>query len=86
LQDFGLVSSSDEKLKSTSLGELSSVFYLKHETINLFNKKINNKVGLDELLRILASAFEYKETPVRHNEEIHNEKLGQACIFKPNPK
>lgn len=64
------------------MGFISSTYYLRHQTVAKFNNDLREGLGFKEVLRILADAEEFKETPLRHNEDIHNKELSDIAPFK----
>ena len=59
----------------TELGFISSSYYLKHTTVKRFSDSMKAGMRYPELLRLMSEADEFKETPLRHNEDIHNMEL-----------
>lgn len=55
------------------MGRIASFYYLAHQTMLLFNGKLQANLPLDQLLRVLCDAYEYNQQPVRHNEDLLNE-------------
>lgn len=68
------------------LGFLASFYYIKHETINFFEKSLNENLSLMNLVDILSKAKEFDEVPVRHNEDNYNEGLAKICPYPVNKK
>ena len=66
----------------SELGFVASAYYLKHQTVNKFNKDLVKGLNFKEVLRILSEAEEFKETPLRHNEDIHNKELSDIAPYK----
>jgi len=56
-------------------GHISSMYYLKHETIRSFTTSLSPTMSYADVLITLCSASEYSELPVRHNEDLLNAKL-----------
>uniref|UniRef100_T1L4H7 Activating signal cointegrator 1 complex subunit 3 n=1 Tax=Tetranychus urticae TaxID=32264 RepID=T1L4H7_TETUR len=71
----------DRTLYATPLGRISSFYYLNHKTVRMFQDQLSNDIKIERLLHILASAAEYNELPVRHNEDLLNEDLAKKCRF-----
>jgi len=69
-----------------SLGFLASYYYISHETINFFDKNINENLSIMSLIDILSKAKEFNEVPVRHNEDNYNEGLAKICPYPVNKK
>ncbi|KAL7288666.1 hypothetical protein TKK_0017394 [Trichogramma kaykai] len=64
------------------LGRIASYYYLSHQTIAMFNEKLQDNISLEECLRVMCDAHEYDELPVRHNEDLLNEELAKMCKYK----
>ncbi|KXS12052.1 Sec63-domain-containing protein [Gonapodya prolifera JEL478] len=69
-------------LRSTTLGQIASYYYLNHRTMRIFKDQIretypskNSGGWFAHLLRVLCDSVEYAELPVRHNEDIMNKEL-----------
>lgn len=56
----------------TELGFISSSYYLTHKTVKKFNVRMESGMEFKDLLRLVSDAEEFKLTPLRHNEDIHN--------------
>lgn len=72
-------------VESTTLGKIASFYYLSHETILLFHDQLSKNITLENLFIVLTLAKEYAELPVRHNEDLLNEKLSKQCPLPVNP-
>ncbi len=68
------------------LGFLASFYYIRHETINFFDKNLSDKLSIMDLIDILSKAKEFDEVPVRHNEDNFNEGLAKICPYPVNKK
>ena len=84
LQEQGCLTFTQEKdveFKSTYLGFVASYYYMKVETIALYQKVLaglisqNIPLDHDTVLRLLAMSLEFLELPVRHNEDTQNSQL-----------
>ena len=69
-------------VRSTPYGKIASFYYISHETVNEFKKKLKEKLGFEEIIAILSNAKEFSGLPVRHNEDILNESLNQMVQYK----
>ena len=49
------------------MGFIASTYYLRHQTVHKFSNDIKPGMSFKDLLRVLADAEEFKETPLRHN-------------------
>ena len=68
------------------LGFLASYYYIKHETISYFEKKLTENLSIYGLVDLLSKAKEFDEVPVRHNEDNYNEGLAKICPFPVDKK
>jgi activating signal cointegrator complex subunit 3 len=57
---------------ATSLGRISSFYYISHKTIAIFDHRLHPNCTPYEIIQILSCAAEYDELPVRHNEDNMN--------------
>eukprot|EP01125_Pyxidicula_operculata_P022548 TRINITY_DN928_c0_g1_i3.p1 TRINITY_DN928_c0_g1~~TRINITY_DN928_c0_g1_i3.p1 ORF type:complete len:2094 (-),score=618.62 TRINITY_DN928_c0_g1_i3:183-5534(-) len=64
-------------LYPTTLGRISSYYYLHYKTMEIFFSQLNESVSDELLLNILCSTSEYEDLPVRHNEDLHNKTLAE---------
>lgn len=60
---------------STSLGRIASFYYISHKTICVFDQNIHANCTPYDVIKILSSASEYDELPVRHNEDNLNRQV-----------
>ncbi|CAB3373375.1 Hypothetical predicted protein [Cloeon dipterum] len=67
---------------STSLGRISSYYYISHKTIALFDNRLHPDCLPYEIIQLLSSATEYDELPVRHNEDNINGELNKLVRVK----
>lgn len=58
-------------------GQLASVYYLKYSTMQLFSQRLARGSSAEELLDVLCCSSEYKDLPLRHNEDKLNEELAK---------
>lgn len=56
----------------TSMGRISSYYYLSHKTMRQFADQLNSTNTFEEVLKIMCDAHEFEEHPVRHNEDNYN--------------
>lgn len=75
-------SKEDQGLSTTTLGKLSSFYYLSHETIQHLGEKIKSDSQIDQLIKILSDSKEFSGLPVRHNEDVLNEALTHLVPIK----
>ena len=71
----------DYNLIPTFCGYTASFYYINHHTIKTFYGMIKANMGIYDLIKTLASSEEYKEVPVRHNEDTLNEALANICPY-----
>lgn len=60
---------------STELGRIASHFYIKYDSIAMYNKNLNEFISQIDLLRIFAMSDEFKNISVRQEEKNEIEKL-----------
>ncbi|XP_015759124.1 PREDICTED: activating signal cointegrator 1 complex subunit 3-like [Acropora digitifera] len=70
---------------ATTLGRISSYYYLSHLTLRMFNERLHADCSLPDLIQILASTEEYSQLPVRHNEDIINGELAPSLPLEVDP-
>ncbi|ORY79832.1 antiviral helicase SLH1 [Protomyces lactucae-debilis] len=68
-------------LRATSLGKITSYYYLSHKTIRKFVEQVCDKATFEQALRWLSEATEFDEQPVRHNEDLVNAELAKLLRF-----
>lgn len=56
----------------TSMGRISSYYYLSYQSMRHFADKLNSNNNFEEVLQIMCYAHEFNEHPVRHNEDKYN--------------
>ena len=66
-------------MEATTLGRISSYYYLSHETVRDFADSLSSTMTIPELLEVLCNASEYEQLPVRHNEDLINADLAKLC-------
>ncbi|XP_015598741.1 activating signal cointegrator 1 complex subunit 3 [Cephus cinctus] len=71
----------EQSLYPLSMGRIASFYYLSHQTMSVFEERLQKNLPLEEYVRILCEAYEYNELPVRHNEDILNEELAKMCRY-----
>jgi activating signal cointegrator complex subunit 3 len=90
LQDAGClrVEPSDGAVHTLPLGRLASLYYLKHQTMATFSKKleIGGAEDVRGALETMCAAAEYDELPVRHNEDVLNAGLAGEVRWRPDMK
>jgi activating signal cointegrator complex subunit 3 len=68
---------------STYLGKIASTYYLSHQSVRAFTRVMSSgTLAFAELLKLLADCHEYRNVPVRHNEDKMNEELAQRVPLK----
>lgn len=56
-------------LQSTLLGRIAAHFYVKHDSMQIYNSTVKATVGVIELLRIFSLSKEFEHVPVREEEK-----------------
>eukprot|EP00055_Hartaetosiga_balthica_P010039 m.41520 g.41520 ORF g.41520 m.41520 type:complete len:2056 (-) comp7002_c0_seq1:116-6283(-) len=81
LDQSGCVLIDDEtnSLEPTTLGRITSYYYLKHETMREFSQEMQAGMSVEQLLTVLTNAEEFDELPVRHCEDELNAELAKKC-------
>jgi replicative superfamily II helicase len=92
LTDAGCVTmKNDFDLAPTTLGKISSYYYLDYRTVAMFKRELDKwpapaedasedealYADISTLTLLLCNAYEFSELPVRHNEEILNAELAE---------
>ncbi|KAL3290201.1 hypothetical protein HHI36_023560 [Cryptolaemus montrouzieri] len=70
-----VISPTEISYESTFLGHLAAKYYLTYKTVVFFNKEIQEKSSIVDLLITMCKAEEYALFPVRHNEDKINKQL-----------
>ncbi len=65
----------ESEVSPLNLGMIAAFYYLKHTTVDTFNRSLTAKVKLKGLLDILTSAAEFDLLPVRSREDAQLKKL-----------
>ena len=80
------IRTSDEtgEVEPTTLGRICSYYYLSHHTMKLFEETMRPDDDIERLLHVLASAHEFNELPVRHNEDKLNAELSHDVPLSVN--
>lgn len=86
LEDAGCISYDYEtgELYSLPAGQIASLYYLKHETLAIFKKRLTSGMKPKDILDSLCSAMEYEELPVRHNEDKLNAGMVDVVRYPPD--
>lgn len=74
--------SEDGGFAPTSLGKITSFYYLSHKTTRNFIGKACADASFDSTLQWLSEASEFDEQPVRHNEDLVNAELAKELRYK----
>ncbi|NXK30981.1 ASCC3 protein, partial [Piprites chloris] len=75
----------NRSIEPLTYGRIASYYYLKHPTIGMFKEQLKPESNIEELLLILTNADEYKDLPVRHNEDQMNSELAKHLPIEVNP-
>jgi Sec63 Brl domain len=54
----------DDNVETTAAGQIASLYYLHHETMDLLVNSMSSASDFKELLQIVCSAAEFDELPV----------------------
>ena len=73
-------------LEPTTLGRIASYYYLHYTSIQVFQREISESAGVRELLQALCNTHEYKDLPVRHNEDRLNSDLIDIVRWPPDKR
>ncbi|PRP78838.1 activating signal cointegrator 1 complex subunit 3 [Planoprotostelium fungivorum] len=71
------ISVEDDAITPLTMGRITSFYYLHYTTAQLFATKIDKDCDLKKTMKTLTEASEYRELPVRHNEDKLNEELSR---------
>jgi activating signal cointegrator complex subunit 3 len=88
------IKSENDILESTTLGKITSYYYLDYRTTSLFVNglhSISNATTvmtekLEQYSRLICDAYEFSEIPVRHNEDVLNVELSQSARWYVDPQ
>lgn len=62
-------------LQATTLGKIASHYYIKHESMQVYNEHLKPHMNLIDVLRLFALSNEFKFVPVRENEKLELQKF-----------
>lgn len=71
----------DGGLAATSLGKITSYYYLSHKTVRNFIAQACAEADFEMTLHWLSGATEFDEQPVRHNEDLVNTELAKSLRY-----
>jgi hypothetical protein len=74
-------SSNHFKVQGTRIGEICSFYYLNHLTVRTFSRLRTMENSLNDIITLLSDASEFKEFPIRHNEDKILESLHGKVLF-----
>jgi len=74
------------QLVPTTLGRIASFYYLHYTSVQVLKRDIQESSSIQELLEALCSTHEYKELPVRHNEDKLNVDLIDKVRWGPDKR
>ena len=63
------------EFQATTLGRISSHYYIKHASIAVYNEHIKPGMTIIDLFRVFSLSAEFKYIPIRDNEKAELEKL-----------
>lgn len=86
LMEAGCVSLDEDSGQVSSLpaGRVASTYYLRHETMAIFQERLSSGMSAKDVLDALCSSSEYEELPVRHNEDKLNAGMVDVVRFPPD--
>ncbi|KAJ9467937.1 DExH-box ATP-dependent RNA helicase DExH14 [Diplonema papillatum] len=70
-----------EALIPSTLGRIASFYYLSHTSVALFDAGLQDHSTVPDVLKLLTSAQEFAELPVRHNEDKLNADLARLVPY-----
>eukprot|EP00211_Chloroparvula_japonica_P000559 CAMPEP_0119126784 /NCGR_PEP_ID=MMETSP1310-20130426/5571_1 /TAXON_ID=464262 /ORGANISM="Genus nov. species nov., Strain RCC2339" /LENGTH=1688 /DNA_ID=CAMNT_0007116969 /DNA_START=54 /DNA_END=5120 /DNA_ORIENTATION=+ len=68
-------------LSATGFGRAASHFYIKHETMRIFNENLNGSLSDAGLLHVLCQAVEFEQIRVREEESGELHRLKEECCY-----
>ncbi|EAS04385.2 small nuclear ribonucleoprotein helicase (macronuclear) [Tetrahymena thermophila SB210] len=80
LDKYGLIKY-DKKtgiFQSTSLGKISSHYYIKYPSMEIYNKHLKQNMGVIELLKVFSLSNEFKYIPIREEEKAELSRLMES--------
>lgn len=77
----------DVQIEPTRVGQIASLFYLKHATVSHFHSQLGAALpatgkSIFGMAKILADCAEFTYFPMRHKDDTYNEQLGQRLPLK----
>ncbi len=66
----------------TRLGSIGSFYYVRHQTMRLYDDRLAPAMGLMDLIRLLSESTEYEEIPMRHNDDNYCRELAKSVPVK----
>jgi len=79
------VSDDEYSVLATTLGRISSYYYLNHLTVRMLRSRLTPSNTVPEIIAMLSDAHEFSELPVRHNEDQINSDLATRLPLPVNP-
>jgi pre-mRNA-splicing helicase BRR2 len=68
-------------LQQTSLGQVASTYYIKPQSISIYNDQIKPYMGPIDLLKIFGLSYEFKYIPIREEEKLEVAKLMEKVPY-----
>jgi pre-mRNA-splicing helicase BRR2 len=62
-------------LQSTAIGKVASHYYIKHNSMSVYNENLRPHMNVIDVLRLFALSKEFQFIPVRENEKLELQKL-----------
>lgn len=72
-------------IEPTPLGEIACQYYLKHQTLCLYQTMLPHCNTIQDHIHLLSQSLEYNDIPVRHNEDIVNEEISKLLPWPIYP-
>ena len=70
-------------LHSTDLGRIASQFYIKYDTVEVFNEFLRQVMNESDILGVISQSSEFKQLKVRDEEMTELDELYRNCEVAP---
>lgn len=61
--------------QSTALGKIASHYYIKHNSMSVYNENLKPYMGIIDVFRLFSLSKEFQFIPVRDNEKLELQKF-----------
>lgn len=78
-QQLIIYNTEDGTVESTELGRIASHFYIKPESITIYNRELTDHSTIIDMFRIFSLSDEFKYIPIRQEEKIELQELYNKC-------